>query len=381
MPENPRAVPLFIARVMDLRRGLFVVVTCQGCRHQTEVAVDFLRQRVPANAMVKQLGVIFRCRECGRNGAKVDARKALGIKGSPTVCSAWYYSPMRRFNEGKACDAVVRRIERREDAARCDLWLPERERHPFPIELACEIGGRLFAFEHTGIEPFDGHMDLQARAPAHFTPLVGALSAVLPTTEHFQLQVPVNAMLALEGSEIRRVREAIVVWAQTAAPSLPIAPYGRYALPIVPVHLPGVPFPIVLHRFESIGYPGHHVSVTHAITGDLETQRTARIERACEAKFPKLAAWRRDFGARTILILEENDIQLTNAERVASALRNAEMAHFDHPDEVYLVGSMLDDLWYLWALRIGLEEYYGLSRAGKCMTEVDPTTLINLTGR
>jgi hypothetical protein len=70
-----------------------------------------------------------------------------------------------QFHEGKACDAVIRRIEEREGGKRQNLRLPERERHLAPIELACEIAGRLFALEHTGIEPFAGHMRLEADPP------------------------------------------------------------------------------------------------------------------------------------------------------------------------------------------------------------------------
>jgi hypothetical protein len=66
-----------------------------------------------------------------------------------------------RFHEGKACDAIIRRIEQRERAVRQSLRSPEHERHLAPIELACEIDGQLFAFEHTGIEPFAGHLRLE----------------------------------------------------------------------------------------------------------------------------------------------------------------------------------------------------------------------------
>ena len=69
-----------------------------------------------------------------------------------------------QFHEGKACDAVVRYLERREGAARANLRFPERERHPASVELLCTIGGHLFALEHTGIEPFAGYMQLQREA-------------------------------------------------------------------------------------------------------------------------------------------------------------------------------------------------------------------------
>ena len=45
--------------------------------------------------------------------------------------------------------------------------------------------------------------------------------------------------------------------------------------------------------------------------------RSVRIRRACEKKFPKLR--KRLDGARTILVLEDNDVQTTNVDRVADA--------------------------------------------------------------
>jgi hypothetical protein len=86
-------------------------------------------------------------------------------------------------NEGKACDAVIRVLEVREGQMRKDLRSPEQDRHAAPIELTCRIGDRLFAFEHTIIEPFSGHVQLQAEAERHFRPieamLAGKLSAMV----------------------------------------------------------------------------------------------------------------------------------------------------------------------------------------------------------
>jgi hypothetical protein len=100
---------------------------------------------------------------------------------------------MTQINEGKACDAVIRRIEAREGNSRYDLSLPERERHEAPIEVACRIGEKLFAFEHTRIEPFDGHIQLRGDALAHFRPIEERLAVILPQTEALHLILPARA--------------------------------------------------------------------------------------------------------------------------------------------------------------------------------------------
>jgi hypothetical protein len=74
MPESPHMVPLYSARVADLRVGRFVGVTCKHCGHLAELPVVVLRERLPRDAFIKHLGPQFRCGECHRKGAEVDAR-------------------------------------------------------------------------------------------------------------------------------------------------------------------------------------------------------------------------------------------------------------------------------------------------------------------
>jgi predicted RNA polymerase sigma factor len=112
-----------------------------------------------------------------------------------------------------------------------------------------------------------------------------------------------------------------------------------------------------------------------------EAERIDRIREACQRKFPKLARWKRDYGARTVLVLEENDIQLTNQQVVADALLEVERTMLDRPDEVYLVSTAVEAPWWSFALRVVQRDYYDFSRARECLEEIDPATLIDLTGR
>lgn len=95
-----------------------------------------------------------------------------------------------RFNEGRACDGVLRFLEARAGAQRQAVCFPERERHEHPVELVCQIKGQLYALEHTGIEPFTGHVQVNAEAKRRIQPLVERVAGRLPQTEEFELQVP-----------------------------------------------------------------------------------------------------------------------------------------------------------------------------------------------
>jgi len=67
--------------------------------------------------------------------------------------------------------------------------------------------------------------------------------------------------------------------------------------------------------------------------------RTDRIRRACDKKFPKLAVWKRMHGARTILVLEDNDVQLNNQVVVTETYLPLSRARPDPPDETYLLAT------------------------------------------
>jgi hypothetical protein len=66
------------------------------------------------------------------------------------------------------------------------------------------------------------------------------------------------------------------------------------------------------------------------VDGDVEAARLPRIHEAYNRKVPKLLQWKA-VGAWTILILEEDDIFLTNHFNVADALAQVEASRTDRP--------------------------------------------------
>ncbi len=253
-------------------------------------------------------------------------------------------SPHRDSNEGKVCDAVIRRIEAREGHLRSELRFPERENHTAPVELTCRIGSHLFALEHTRIEPFERHFELEAKARRHFKPIQDRVAGLLPASEHFELQVPAKATLDLNRRDLKQVQDVIVDWVVATAPTLPVAPPGRYVTPIRYITLPSVPFEVHLARKSRGGCLGQ-ISIKHIYSeADFEKDRAERIQRAYRDKSAKLAAWRK-LGARSILIFEESDIQLTNVQSVADAVDEVEKTATEKPDEIYLVSSAIDESW------------------------------------
>jgi hypothetical protein len=116
----------------------------------------------------------------------------------------------------------------------------------------------------------------------------------------------------------------------------------------------------------------------HVIAG-VESLREARIRTALDKKLPKLSRWKREFAARTVLVLKQNDIQLTNVHFVTDALLKAEAGMNEIADEVYLVTSTTSP-WWVHFVRVGTRTSFDLTDPDDRAWEVDPTSLTPITG-
>jgi hypothetical protein len=174
----------------------------------------------------------------------------------------------RQFNEGRACDAVIRYLERRHGAVRSHVLFPEQKRHAAPIEVAFKLSATLYAMEHTGIEPFDGHTKLQATADVSIRPICAAVEGQLSPTEDFELHVPAGAFAGLGRKRLQDVQRILANWVVSSWPQLAIAPMGRYDTSVKPTSIPGTPFEVKLHRLEGLVKPGT-LQIVH-IVSDVE---------------------------------------------------------------------------------------------------------------
>lgn len=142
-----------------------------------------------------------------------------------------------------------------------------------------------------------------------------------------------------------------------------------------------MPFDVSLYRFESpVPAEGGRLFVDHLFGGNIEHERVTRVRRAYEKKCAQLTPWRRN-GARTVIILEEDDCSFTNPELIADALRLIEQGKRDRPDEIYLLSTIVKKPWWLWTMRVNDYVYDDFSVWGKSICKIDPATLNDLTGR
>jgi hypothetical protein len=143
------------------------------------------------------------------------------------------------------------------------------------------------------------------------------------------------------------------------APTLPIRKYADYRGTLVTAEPIGVPFQVSLVRFDGLPNLPGRFQLKHLAHASDEG-RELRIQRTCDDKFPKLARWKVSDNARTILVLEDNDIQLTNPSIVAEASLPIVWARSDTPDETYMVATCMSP-WYAWPILVNGRTYFDLA--------------------
>ena len=289
-----------------------------------------------------------------------------------------------RYNEGKAVDAVLRFIEARDHAPRendgrspDDLNDPDEQRR---VDYICAVGQTLYAFEHTGIEPFPNQIKLADHNQKLFEPIIKRFDH-RADREIWDLYVPVEASAGLSEGEVGKAQSALIKWIEANTRRIPVAQrYGRHANAPLGESASDIPFRFSLHRTISPASDSllrGRFFLGPIAPANLEEQRVARLRTACVRKYPKLAKWKRESGARTVLVLEEDDLWLTNHFRVADALDRAEETAPDAQEEVFMVSTGADRTWWVVCLRgPGLD-------AGVPMphSEFNPKELTKLTSR
>lgn len=217
------------------------------------------------------------------------------------------HDPDGPFHEGKVPDAVIRTVEERDGVKLSDLRNPDSEKNAVPIDPPCKLGDVLVAPEHTGIEAFPDQVRLNIEAAKLFDPVIAQLEGFARRDECIQLLVPIDATTALKGTRISDVQDVRLAGVMETAPMLPQSRYPRHLLPIIEVTPPCVPFGSPLHRFIDCGPMGGRTYYVR-LTPFGEQERHDRLCQTRDKKFRKLAEWKNQTGARTVLVLEDADI-------------------------------------------------------------------------
>jgi hypothetical protein len=262
-------------------------------------------------------------------------------------------------NEGRACDAVIRILEKRTGQTRAKVRRSEKTEGLPPVEVDFRLGDVHFAIEHTMLQTFDN----QTKSAVQFWQLaeevVSTLSGRLPRPGTYKLHFPTEPRVD-RSMGLVNTRAAIIEWVRATAAELhAMHPErrGRNSEPRghetsttgVP---PGLSFELVLSRQVDWNLaPRFDGVLTLGRFGpkNVDEQRQAQMVRALNRKCPKLQKFKQ-LGVRTVLLLEDADLSLSNHVTVSDAFEAACVGRSDLPDEVYQISTVTSQ-WSGWQLK------------------------------
>ena len=267
-------------------------------------------------------------------------------------------------NEGKVCDAVVRCIEQRTGETRTAIRRPEKVGIDPPVDLRLRLGAREYAIEHTRIEAFPGQVRTDAEYVQLIVTVIDEVSGTLPGPAHYELLLPMNTHLGVKTAELDRRRRGLIAWVRAKAQYMYEKNLDRLSrdhktprfLDCVETKPPSFPYAVRLcvRPSRPRSEPGILRSARYAPNDEeLEASRADRLRQALRRKCPKLMRCKED-GARTVLVLESDDLALTNHVLVGEPLVRLLAECAGLPDEIYLVETDLDP-WTVHCMKLDTE--------------------------
>ena len=197
--------------------------------------------------------------------------------------------------------------------------VPEREDRTNPaVELITSDAVGTLAIEHTLIEAFPGQIQDSHQIRPYVETLPTMVADRMPEGSRFELNLDVRGVDGIRPTS--ETFETIVEWVVAAAPQLEEGRPGISGRHMTKGGPPALPFTATLARWPMrVDDVFPEVSIGWWRPPDLEERRRERLSVALGKKLPKIAAAEVD-GHQGVLVLESEDIQLSNSRDIRAAL-------------------------------------------------------------
>jgi hypothetical protein len=219
------------------------------------------------------------------------------------------------------------------------------------VDYAFNLAGLPYAFEHTVVEAFEGQLRSNEQFGKFVEPIEAALDRRMPGGAYFALVFPIDPSNGLKPKAIARKQTEIIDWAKATAPEL-IKDAASASARQLRRTRPSRSMPnndVTLEFCEDVigGMGGRLLAQRKAPKGH-DHLRILRVQQAVVDKLPKLAKCK---PARTVLILENRDMALSNHWLISDCLEKALETRSDTPDEVWLIDAVHEAFWVSICLR------------------------------
>lgn len=252
-------------------------------------------------------------------------------------------------NEGRCCDAVLRILEAEHGALRTGVTRDTLDQPG--VEVVCMIGGQRYAMEHTLIEPFrDAHQSGIAFSKVVNPDFEASLREVLRPGFIYYIWIDTFAFNGKRGKELQELRAQLLAWARCAFAQMPHPGDEWPRVTNATGEVPDSPVRVVLQCCKARQHAGGNLLAGRLAPPDLEALRATRLAKAIRDKAPKLHATRLP-DTRTVLVVENNDVALTNAGLVGQAFDDLAIHATHMPDDIYMVDTYSGDSFFVTQIR------------------------------
>jgi hypothetical protein len=261
-------------------------------------------------------------------------------------------------NERKACDAVVRALEELAGCRRANAHSPEDLGAQAQVEYTFDLGGLRYAVEHTIVEAFAEQIRTNVDFQTFVDPIVATLDHNMPPPGRFDLVFEIHPSKGLKPRHVIEAQREVIAWVEANASELhaecPVQPsrnHKPFGAKGVRTGSPaGIKLTLTREVVWSMPKKAHgRLFTIRTAPKDYENLRRERIKTAMHKKLPKLQACK-EAGGRTILVLENGDMALSNHWVIYESAEAALAGRPDRPDEVWLVDTTIAKEWTAWCL-------------------------------
>ncbi len=266
--------------------------------------------------------------------------------------------------EDRAIEAWCIVVGRIEHTAVDIVEHPDRERAGRGgCDAIVDRGGVRQAVEHTTLDSYQRRREDDDRFRRVVLPVAAVIEQTFPDS-WVEMEVPVHAIPA--GENWANLRDRLSASCVEAITGMQIAEY--HDLTRTRFDWPDIPFPVWISRQPVAGNSPKCI-VFRQVPADLHDQRAADIARALAEKAAQLRPYH-DAGTHTVLLLDVDDVSLSNREVVADAFAHAfsTWEGRDAVDEVYLVDSGRRPAW-VYPLKLGGRSYPDLPQFREFFSE------------
>jgi len=209
-------------------------------------------------------------------------------------------------------------------------------------QKACDaivsIGVKKAAIEHTSIDCYQSEREEEALFLKLFNPVKEALERELKVPGKFVIST--DAKINLKGFDYDEVRPLIIKSCLQKAKTLKFGSPETAPDHFTILKIPEIPFDIKLTRWKG----NNSVNLCCHSLEEIQTELMSVLNKAIESRGKKVSQYRNE-GFRTALLIESQDMQLTNSSMIGQAffgiIKN--FPEMDLPDEIYLINTGFSD--------------------------------------